>query len=274
MKLNSLVLAAIAGAVSAKPVDKRQQQGGGNGPYGPGKYTTESSLGSHTIYMPSNSGNTSLPVLVWGNGGCGSDGASNSALLQQIASYGYLAIASGGPGQQGGTTAQMMTDSINWAVSNAGKGQYANVDATKIMAAGFSCGGIEAYAQIWDPRVATIGIFSSGLLDNQTAAQHFDKPILFCLGGTGDIAYQNGERDFKNLPTNTPSWKGNLNVGHGGTLFDANGGLFGKAGLNWLQWVFRNDQQAKAYLQSGYTADGWQVQTHALDKLKPLAKSA
>ncbi|KAI8623537.1 hypothetical protein F5Y19DRAFT_458197 [Xylariaceae sp. FL1651] len=224
--------------------------------------------------MPSNPGNASLPVVVWGNGGCGSDGTSNSALLQQIASYGYLAIASGAPGQQGSTTSKMMTDSIDWAVANAGKGRYAHVDATKIMAAGFSCGGIEAYDQIWDHRVATIGIFSSGLLTNQTAAQYYTKPILYCLGGSSDIAYQNGERDFKNLPANTPSWKGNLNVGHGGTLFDANGGLFGKAGLNWLQWIFRNDTQAKAYLQSGYTADGWKVETHALDKLIPLTGKA
>jgi predicted esterase len=148
-------------------------------------------LQQHTIYMPSNPGDASLPVFVWGNGGCGADGLANVQLLQQIASYGYLAISSGGPGQQGGTTAQMMTDSINWAVQNAGQGAYANVDASKIMAAGFSCGGVEAYAQIWDSRVATIGIFSSGLLENQTAATHFDKPILYALGGTGDIAYAN-----------------------------------------------------------------------------------
>ncbi|KAI0196346.1 hypothetical protein F4808DRAFT_439808 [Astrocystis sublimbata] len=269
MELKSLVIVAIAAVASATPVDKRQQ-GGGDGPYGPGKYSTESSLGSHTIYMPSNAGDTKLPVLVWGNGGCGSDGTSNSALLQQIASYGYLAISSGGPGQQGSTTAKMMTESIDWAVANAGKGQYANVDATKIAAAGFSCGGVEAYAQIWDPRVATIGIFSSGLLTNQTAASHFEKPILYCMGGTGDIAYENGERDFDNLPENTPAWKGNLDVGHGGTLFDANGGLFGKAGLNWLEWIFRNDEEAKAYFQGGYSADGWKVETHALDKLEPL----
>jgi len=85
----------------------------------------------------------------------------------------------------------MMTDSINWVVSNAGKGSYANVDAKKIMVAGFSCGGVEAYQQIWDSRVATVGIFSSGLLDNQTAATQYRKPILYALGGSGDIAYQN-----------------------------------------------------------------------------------
>ena len=141
--------------------------------------------------MPSKAGDTKLPVLVWGNGACSADGRSNQQLLQQIASHGYLAISSGGPGQQGSTTAKMMTDSIDWAVANAGKGAYANVDASKIMAAGFSCGGVEAYAQIWDSRVSTVGIFSSGLLDNQTAATHFNKPILYVLGGQSDIAYAN-----------------------------------------------------------------------------------
>lgn len=87
-----------------------------------------------------------------------------------------------------------MTKSIDWAIENAGKGIYKNVDASKIMAAGFSCGGVEAYAQIWDSRVSTIGIFSSGLLDNTTAASSFRKPILYVLGGSGDIAYTNVRR--------------------------------------------------------------------------------
>jgi len=142
--------------------------------------------------MPTGStGSTKLPVIVWGNGGCSGDGSSNQKLLEQWASYGYLAIASGAPKGGSSTTAAMMTASIDWAVKNAGQGAYANVDATKIMAAGFSCGGIEAYAQIWDPRVKTIGIFSSGLLTNYTAAKDFHKPILYCLGGSSDVAYQN-----------------------------------------------------------------------------------
>jgi hypothetical protein len=136
-------------------------------------------------------GTTKLPVLVWGNGGCSGDGTSNRNLLENIASYGYLAIASGAPKGTKGTTAAMMKASIDWAVANAGKGAYANVDASKIMAAGFSCGGVEANAQIWDPRVATIGIFSSGLLTNTTAASTFKKPILYVIGGSSDVAYQN-----------------------------------------------------------------------------------
>ncbi len=135
-----------------------------------------------------------FPVLVWGNGGCSGDGTSNVQLLQQIASYGYLAIASGAPRGSTQTTAALMKASIDWAVENAGKGAYAKVDATKIMAAGFSCGGVEAMAQAWDSRVKSIGIFSSGLLTNYTAAATFDKPILYCLGGSKDIAYANVSR--------------------------------------------------------------------------------
>jgi hypothetical protein len=85
----------------------------------------------------------------------------------------------------------MMAESIDFATKVAGTGKYANVDATKIMAAGFSCGGVEAMAQSWDPRVKTIGIFSSGLLTNYTAASTFNKPILYVIGGSGDVAYAN-----------------------------------------------------------------------------------
>ncbi|KAK8074438.1 beta xylanase [Apiospora hydei] len=271
MKFNAIAISALAGVASASPVDTRQN-GGGDGPFGPGTYKTESSLQQHTIYMPSKTtGSTKMPVLVWGNGACSADGRSNVQLLQQIASYGYPAISSGGPGQQGSTTAKMMTDSIDWAVANAGKGAYANVDATKIMAAGFSCGGVEAMAQIWDSRVSTIGVISSGLLDNQTAATHFNKPVLFCPGWAERYRLRQRREGLQEPPGQHPSWKGNINVGHGGTLGDQNGGKFGKAILNWAQYVLRADDKGKAYLTDGYKADGWAVETHAFDQLKPQA---
>jgi hypothetical protein len=188
----------------------------------------------------------------------------------------------------------MMTASIDFAVKVAGTGRYANVDATKIMAAGFSCGGVEAMAMSWDPRVKTIGIFSSGLLTNYTAASTFTKPIVYIIGGSSDVAYQDvsaspyrrlsafiqignnpfdtqAERDFKALPAGTPAWKGNLPLGHGGDLNQANGGKFGRAGIAWMEFLFRGNQTAKNYfLGDGYKVDGWDVQTHAMDQLKPL----
>ncbi|KAI4629663.1 uncharacterized protein J4E87_002849 [Alternaria ethzedia] len=248
-----------------------RQQGSGAGPYAPGTYKTESSLQGHTIYYPTKStGSEKLPVLVWGNGACSTDGRSNSALLQNIASYGFLAIAEGGPNGGGTSNAQTMRQAIDWVTQNAGKGNYANVDASKIMAAGFSCGGVEAIDNIWDSRVDTIGIVSSGLLTNYTAANNWRKPVLFVLGGSGDIAYGNGERDYKNMPAGVPTWKGNIPVGHGGTLGDANGGRFGKAILNWMLWTMKGNTQAASYFTSGYQADGYQVESKSLNSLKPF----
>src|SRR5580700_10208402 len=63
------------------------------------------SLPDHVIYRPadlSKLGKQKLGVLAWGNGGCSADGAGARLHLAEIASHGYLAIASGsilsGPG--------------------------------------------------------------------------------------------------------------------------------------------------------------------------------
>ncbi|KAF2688142.1 hypothetical protein K458DRAFT_440836 [Lentithecium fluviatile CBS 122367] len=195
----------------------------------------DSSLSGHTLYMPSNATNTKLPVMLWGNGGCSADAIGQAPFLQQLASYGVLIIASGTPKGTSQTTSKLMTQSIDWITQQAGKGSYANVDASRIVAAGWSCGGVEAYDMIWDSRVSGIGIWSSGLLTNQTAAKEFRKPVFFFLGGSNDIAYVNGERDYTNMPAGVPKWKGNLLVGHGGSYTQVNGGKFGIIGAKWVK---------------------------------------
>jgi hypothetical protein len=214
--------------------------------------------------------------MLWGNGGCSADATGQAPFLTQLASYGVLVIASGTPRGSGSTTAAVMTQSIDF-ISKAATdtaGNFSYVDASRITAAGWSCGGIEAYAQIWDARVQSIGIWSSGLLTNYTAAQSFRKPVFFFLGGSGDIAYQNGERDYAAMPAGVPKWKGNLNVGHGGTYTEANGGKFGVIGAHWVQWIMRGNVSAAEYLTgSGAKNDGWSVVSADLDKIKvtPIA---
>ena len=63
------------------------------------------SLPRHVVYRPKDLaalGRTKLGVVAWGNGGCSEDGASSRFHLLEIASHGYLVIASGrilsGPG--------------------------------------------------------------------------------------------------------------------------------------------------------------------------------
>jgi hypothetical protein len=81
-------------------------------------YTTDPTLPNHTIYRASNPSavNISAPILVWGNGGCSANGISQKNFLLEIASWGFLVIASGGPNASGSTTAKMMTESVDWAV--------------------------------------------------------------------------------------------------------------------------------------------------------------
>src|SRR5271154_7589848 len=76
---------------------------------GTGKYPAlkemVDSLPNHVIYRPADLtklGKEKLGVIAWGNGGCAADGAGGRFHLAEIASHGYLAIASGtiqsGPG--------------------------------------------------------------------------------------------------------------------------------------------------------------------------------
>jgi dienelactone hydrolase len=135
-----------------------------------------------------------MPVVIWGNGGCSSNALSHHNFLIQVASHGFIAIASGTPNGRASTTAQMMTDAIDWAVEHAGKGDWAAMDAGRIAVAGMSCGGIEAYDNALDERVAAVGIFNSGQLQpalTQSLVAKITKPVFFFLGGESDIAYAN-----------------------------------------------------------------------------------
>ena len=58
-----------------------------------------------------------------------------------------------------------MPDAIDWVYKNAGQGQFANVDKSRLAAAGQSCGGVQAFSASLDKRVSVTGIFNSGLLN-------------------------------------------------------------------------------------------------------------
>ena len=76
----------------------------GTGPY-PAMKEEDASLPAHVVYRPRDlaaMGKQKLGVVAWGNGGCSDDAASTRFPLLEIASHGYLVIASGkilsGPG--------------------------------------------------------------------------------------------------------------------------------------------------------------------------------
>ncbi|MFI5924708.1 cellulose binding domain-containing protein [Micromonospora sp. NPDC051543] len=257
-------IASMIITLGATPADAAV---GGSGPY-PADYETSASLANHTIFRPQTLPSERLPIFVWGNGGCSANGLSQGNFLREIASHGFLAIANGAPNGSGSTNSQMLTQSIDWAIaenSRQGSKYFNKIDTTKVAVAGFSCGGLEAYAVSNDPRVTTTGIFSSGLLNDADDYQlrRLTKPIAYIIGGPSDIAYPNAIDDWGKLPSTLPAFMGNLNVGHGGTYDQTNGGEFGRVAVLYLKWRLKGDTTAGANFvgpNCGLCGTQWTVQ--------------
>ena len=240
------------------------------------------SLPSHVIYQPkdlSALGAEKLGVVAWGNGGCSADGAGGRLHLEEIASHGYLVIAPGailsGPGSAPhapppppppgtpnaipppATHADSLLQAIDWALAeNSRKGSplYHHINPAWIAVSGYSCGGLQALEIAADPRVRTVvihssGIFSPGAAPNaemdigKSSLDKLHTSIIYVLGGPKDIAYLNGMDDFKRIDK-VPAFVANLDVGHGGTFMDPNGGREASVAVSWLDWQLKGDQVA------------------------------
>ena len=247
---------------------------------GPHKVTIESNSGSGincgTIYRPTDLGGAEkYPIFVWGEGGCSQSGTSNQAAMGEIASHGYFVVADGvvsGTACTGGQDGKAMLDYITWAIAENAKScsaYYQSLDTTKIAADGFSCGGLMAENVSGDPRFTAVGITSSGLFSaDQAVYKKIHTPFKILLGGSGDMAYTNGERDYDSIsalgiPILLLSKDG---AGHGGDLGSAKGD-FNTVNLAWLNWQLKDDTGAtgKGLLMGSSckycTASGWEYKS-------------
>ena len=68
-------------------------------------------------------------------------------------------------------------------------------------------------------------------------------PVAYVIGGEKDNAFPNASDDFKRIDS-VPVAMANLDVGHGGTYREANGGEFGKVAVAWLKWRLKGDEAA------------------------------
>jgi hypothetical protein len=240
------------------------------------------SLPRHVVYRPKDLGalgTARLGVVAWGNGGCSDDAASSRFHLLEIASHGYLVIASGrilsGPGAppreprpaapaapQGQlppprTQVSDLSDAVDWALAenkHAGSPYFGRIDPAQIAYSGWSCGGVQALQVAKDPRVKTLVIHNSGILNSgpttmtgasvgKDVLQTLHTPVIYIEGGPKDIAYENGMDDFKRI-THVPVAMANLQVGHGGTFNEPNGGAAASVAVSWLNWQLRGDAQS------------------------------
>jgi hypothetical protein len=265
-------------------------------PVAPGPYAvsviSEPTLATHTVYRPSDlsafTGGRRLPIIAWGNGACSNAGLLFETFLTQIASHGFLVIASGPkdaplpafasqvPGQArskpdpnsgiaaGSTKDEDLIKAIDWALAENGKSGsvYAGkLDPQKVAVMGQSCGGLQATAVAGDPRIKTVVIWNSGVFNQQNGGRggtlsgarkeslaKFHAPVAYFLGGPTDLAYANGKDDFSRLTT-VPAFLGSIHSGHGGTYMHPGGGWFGEVGVAWLKWRLNGDQSAAKYFE-------------------------
>ena len=267
----------------------------GSGPY-PAIRATEPSLPSDTFYRPANLAPFAgghLPVLIFGNGGCSNDSGGARPMLTEIASHGYLVIAPGfmktgpgayprpaapgavPPGQPLGTSLADLAGALDWATrpTPAGQPWQAFIAPKHIAVAGWSCGGLQALKLAADPRISATVIFDSGIFNpgvagvpglpiakSDLAALH--APVLYVLGGLTDVAYANGSDDYRRLD-HVPAVLMSRDVGHGGTFWQPDGGLWAKAATAWLDWHLKGQgahKQAFVGPDCGFCRDpAWTV---------------
>lgn len=272
----------------------------GSGPY-PAIMEVSPSLPNHVIYRPAAMPAAKLGVLVWGNGGCQEDGASARQHLLEIASHGYVVIA---PGRimSGPTATEKLPDPVpgaprrldsptksadvlaglDWALkenARAGSPYKGHIDPKLTAVSGHSCGGLQALEVARDPRIHAVVIHNSGVFadgSNPIAGINVTKallkdihtPIIYILGGPGDIAYPNGTDDYARIE-HVPAVLVNLPVGHGGTFYKPYGGAVAQVSVDWLEWQLRGDKSAGRTFTGPAcrlcVAPGWSIERKHMD---------
>ena len=266
---------------------------------GPYQVTSEPAFGAagFQVYRPSDLDafpkKDTLPVMVWGNGGCGIDSKTFSGFLTTIASHGVLIV--GTVPQEGAArrqeTADDMRAAIDWAEKEnvrAGSPLNGKIAVDKVAAMGTSCGGFLSIALGPDPRVKSIGVFNSGVQTppaGQAAAPGRGGPsaqptadalpklhgsVLLLNGGEPDFLMGASAATFEAL-NHVPAFYGSRhNAGHSATYFHPGGGEFANVASNWLLWTFKGDKEAgKMFVGNNCslcTNSNWDVKSKGINK--------
>jgi hypothetical protein len=112
---------------------------------------------------------------------------------------------------------------------------------------GQSCGGVLAITLGADPRVATIGVFNSGVQGRDPdplAPLH--GPVLLINGGDRDFMMGSSKATYDAIEKLPAFYGSRHGAGHTATMYHPGGGEFANVATNWLLWQFKHDNQAKA----------------------------
>jgi hypothetical protein len=233
---------------------------------GPYKITSGPAFGSpgylvfHPTALDAFPKKDSLPLMVWGNGGCAIDSTRYSGFLTTIASHGFLVMGTlpveGAARRQ--SNADDMRGAIDWAEkenARTGSPLMGKIALDKVAVMGQSCGGFLSIVLGADPRVKTIGVFNSGVqkpaagappspFPTADALPKVHGPVLLINGSDPDFMLATSLATFDTIDNQPVFYGARHNAGHTATVFHPGGGEYANVASNWLLWTFKGDKKA------------------------------
>lgn len=276
----SWLLACGILSAAAQPQQTREVDGGGSGMF-KAIAVQERAMPDFVVYRPKDllhaqSRCGSLPLLLFGNGGCADTSVGYEKMLTEVASHGYVVVAIGeiqdflNQRPTGHTESSELMRGLELMLQqNRTKGsEYYNlIDTTRIAAAGHSCGGAQVLSNCGDRRLSTYLILNAGMGDMEMAGAsraslpNLHGPILYIVGGPSDVAYTNAQKDYDRISHVPVCMANHPASGHGGTYGVRFGGDYGRMVTDWLDWQVKGKKdRAKVFLkgvQENYP--GWDV---------------
>ena len=160
------------------------------------------------------------------------------------------------------TYPKMLLEVLSWLTDqNATKGSeyYHCLDLDHVAAMGQSCGGAQVLGVAHDPRIKTCVMLNSGIGDmemmgsTKECLKNLHQPMFYMIGGPGDIAYANAQKDYERIADNIPVVMLNSRDGHSGTYYEKHGGNYAKAVIKWLDWQLKGKVgQSALFLDDEY----------------------
>ena len=160
------------------------------------------------------------------------------------------------------TYPKMLLEVLSWLTDQnaaAGSEYYHCLDLDHVAAMGQSCGGAQVLGVAHDPRIKTCVMLNSGIGDMEMMGttkdnlKNLHQPMFYMIGGPGDIAFGNAQKDYERIADNIPVVMLNSKDGHSGTYYEKFGGNYAKAVVKWLDWQLKGQVgQSALFLDDEY----------------------